>query len=416
MLSGATEMESEHGHPMSSEPLLSHLDLAHAEAPDLHELIDSTRSQGPVVPVRYHGGTAWLVTGYEEVRAAFDDEVNFTSAAFYSEYAEPSMGRTMQVMVGDEHRVNRSLVSRSFLPRRVQSAVEGCITEEALRRVDALEAAAEAGSDGTVDLVEGFARPFPFSVITRLLGLPVEDEPKFLEWALKLIDYPWDPQGALRAREEFSEYLRPVLEDRRVHPGDDVLSTLATAELDGQRLGEEEVFAFCRLLFPAGSDTAYKNLGSLLAAILTTPGMRERARGSDRDRDDLVQEGLRWAPPVALQPRSCSRATELGGVAIEAGSAMLFGIVAANHDAKVFDDPHRFDPDRANKNQHLSFGHGEHFCLGSHLARRELETGIKWLFDRFPKIELAPEHPVEFSGCVLRGPKAVRVRLWSSTK
>jgi cytochrome P450 len=202
-----------------------------------------------------------------------------------------------------------------------------------------------------------------------------------------------------------------VLEDRRVHPGDDVLSTLATAELEGKRLGDEEVFAFCRLLFPAGSDTAYKNLGSLLAAILTTPGMPERARGSDRDRDDLVQEGLRWAPPVALQPRACSRRTELGGVAIEAGSAMLFGIAAANRDAKVFDDPHRFDPDRANKNQHLSFGHGEHFCLGSHLARRELETGIKWLFDRFPKIELAPEHPVEFSGCVLRGPKAVRVRL-----
>ncbi len=113
MLSAVLEMESEHGHPMSSEsPLspLSQLDLAHAEAPDLHELIDSSRSHGPVVPVRFHGGPAWLVTGYEEVRAAFDDEVNFTSAAFYSEHAEPSMGRTMQVMVGDEHRVNRSLV------------------------------------------------------------------------------------------------------------------------------------------------------------------------------------------------------------------------------------------------------------------------------------------------------------------
>jgi cytochrome P450 len=390
---------------MSVAPLRPEIDFAHAHAPDLHEILDDLRSQGPVVPVRFHDRTTYLVTSYEAVRAAFADEENFTSATFYREHAEPSQGRTMQAMIGDEHRRNRLLVSRSFLPRRVASYIEGPIREEAIRRVDALEAQTE------VDLVETFARPFPFSVITRLLGLPVEDEPLFLEWALKLIDYPWDPEGALKAKNEFTEYLRPLLEQRRKDPGEDVLSVLATAELDGQRLGDEEVFAFCRLLFPAGSDTAYKNLGSLLAAILTTPGMREFAGESDKARDALVQEGLRWQPPVALQPRACRVGRSFEGVEIPSGAPMLFGITAANRDPEVFSDPHRFDPQRPNNHQHLSFGHGEHFCLGSHLARRELETGIQYLFERFPDMELAPDAEIEFQGCILRGPREVRVRL-----
>ena len=90
---------------------------------------------------------------------------------------------------------------------------------------------------------------------------------------------------------------------------------------------------------------------------------------------------------------------------------MLFGLTAGNHDAQVFDDPHRFNPDRPNNHQHLAFGHGVHFCLGSHLARRELETGIKVLFERFPDMELAPGAEIQFAGCVLRGPKKALVRL-----
>lgn len=389
---------------MVMDVVLPEIDFAHAEAPNLHELIDATRERGPVVPVRYHGQLAYLVTGYQEVRAAFADEEHFASEAFYRVHAEPSQGRTMQAMAGEEHRINRALVSRSFLPRQVAGYVAGCITEEAVRRVDALV------GEESVDLVERYARPFPFSVITRLLGLPVRDEAKFLEWALKLIDYPWDPEGALRAKREFTDYLKPVLDERRASPGDDVFSLLALAEVEGHRLSDEEIFAFVRLLFPAGSDTAYKNLGSLLAAILTTPGMPERARGSDQDRDDLVQEGLRWAPPVALQPRTCSKDTELGGVPIPAGAPMLFGIFAGNRDPSVFPEPHRFDPDRPNKHQHLSFGHGEHFCLGSHLARRELETAIQVLFERFPSIELEPGREIAFTSCVLRGPRELWAR------
>jgi cytochrome P450 len=390
---------------MSTVPLLPEIDFAHAEAPELHALIDATRREGPVVPVRFHDQLTYLVTGYEELRQALGDEEHFASEAFYRESAAPSMGINMQCMSGEAHRINRGLVSRSFLPRLVKTYVEGPIRREAERRVDALSNKPE------VDLVEEFARPFPFSVITHLLGLPVEDEPLFLEWALKLIDYPWDPEGAVRARDRFTAYLQPLLDSRRHDPRQDVLSILATTEIEGQRLDDEEIFSLCRLLFPAGSDTAYKNLGSLLAAILSTPGMKELALESDQARDDLVQEGLRWEAPVALQPRACSRSIHFHGHDIPAGSPMLFGLTAGNRDASVFEDPHRFDPTRPNNHQHLAFGHGAHFCLGSHLARRELETGIKVLFERFPDMELTPGAAIEFSGCVLRGPKELRVHL-----
>jgi len=385
-------------------PVLPDIDFAYADAPNLHELLDETRKSGSVVPVRYHDEVTYLINSHTELREAFADEEHFASSAAYRVHSEPSMGRTLQVMEADEHRVNRLLVSRPFLPSRVRSYIEGCITEEATRRLDALDGKSE------FEMVEGFTRPFPFSVITRLLGLPVHDEVQFLEWAIKIIDYPWDPEGALRARRGFEDYLRPLLKLRRESPEEDVLSLLATSEIEGKQLTDDEIFAFCLLLFPAGSDTAYKNLGSLLTAILSTPGMREQAQESDQAREDLVLEGLRWQPPTALLPRRCSADTELGGVAIAAGTPMIFGITAANNDPAVFPEPRSFKPGRANKNEHLAFGHGEHFCPGSHLARRELETAIKLIFERFPEMELIPERPVEFTGCVLRGPRDVWVR------
>lgn len=390
---------------MTVEPLYPDFDFAYEDAPQLHEMLEETRSEGPIVPIRFHGEVAYLITGYEELREAFSDEVHFASKAFYRKSAEPSMGRNMQSLSGNAHRINRALVSRSFLPRQVLGYIEGPITEEATRRVEALP------TDSEVDLVEMFARPFPFSVITRLLGLPVEEEPLFLTWALKIIDWPWDPTGAIRARDEFTEYLRPLLAQRRNYPEDDVLSIIANAEVEGVRLEDEEVFSLCRLLFPAGSDTAYKNLGSLLAAILENPGMRELAMGSDQDRDELVQEGLRWEPPVSLQPRACSQAIRFHETQLEADTPMLFGLAAGNRDPAVFSDPHQFDPKRPNNNQHLSFGHGVHFCLGSHLARRELETGIRILFERYPDMQLASDSKIEFQGCILRGPREIKVRL-----
>jgi cytochrome P450 len=382
-----------------NQPAAQPIDFAHAELPDLHAVLDELRARAAVVRVVYHGAPCWLITRFAELRAAFADETRFPSEAAYRVHSEPSMGRTMQTMSGELHRVNRALVSNAFFPKAVRGYAEALVEPEAERWLRAI-----AGST-RVDLVQAFTRPYPFSVITRLLGIPVTDERLFLEWALKLIDYPWDPAGAMAAKAGFDAYMIPLIASRRATPAADVVSTLATARLDGVALGDEEILSFCRLLFPAGSDTTYKILGSLLANVLANPSLRERAAGSDADREALVQEGLRIEPPTALLPRRCAQACELGGQRIEAGDWILFGIAAANNDPLVFADPRRFDPARTNK--HLAFGHGEHFCLGSHLARSELAAALKLMFRLYPHIRLCADAPPEIIGAVLRGPRTL---------
>jgi len=383
-------------------PLLPHIDFAYDEVPNLHELLDSLRPHGAVVPVRYHGQPTWLINGFEELTQAFADEVHFQSAATYMIHGEPSMGRTLQTMAGEEHRINRGLVSRAFFPAEVRKQIESLIEPVANELLDAIEGRDE------LDIIPAFSRPFPFRVITRLFGIPVKDESKLLEWALKLIDYPWDPVGAVKARHDFADYLKPFLDERRAAPGDDLLSMLATAEFEGQQLSDEEIYSFARMIYPAGSDTAYKNGGSLLYAILRDSKVRAQVLAGDKEREAVVQEGLRWESPVALLPRMCSKSVTLGGVDIQQGEWTLFGITAANSDPKVFVEPRRFDPARTHKN--LVFGNGSHFCLGSHLARRELESAMKLLFERFPDMALAPGKPVEIIGGVLRGPRELWVR------
>lgn len=384
-------------------PLLPDVDFAYDALPQLHQVLDQLRPHGSVVPVIYHRQPAWLILGYEQLRQAFSDEEHFECARAYRIHSEPSMGKTIQTMSAEQHRINRALVSRPFFPRQIRALVEPLLATQARLLLDEIQGQEQ------VDLVQAFARPYPFKIITRMLGIPIHDDEQCLSWALKIIDFPWDPEGALQAKAEFDDYLLPLIADRRQAPADDVISVLALSEIEGQQLDDEEILSFCRLLFPAGSDTTYKMLGSLLYAILETPGMKQLARGSDEQRHALVQEGLRWQPPTALLPRMCSQDTQLGGAHIREGDWILFGITAANNDPEVFANPREFDPERSNKN--LAFGHGEHFCLGSHLARQELECAIKLLFQRFPEMALSSEHPVEITQAVLRGPKSLWVKL-----
>ncbi len=377
------------------------IDFAWDALPNLHEVLDELRQEGPVVRVQYHGGPAWLILGWEELRQAFADEEHFEAARAYRIHSEPSMGKTMQTMSGEQHRINRGLVSGSFFPGKVRALVEPLIETQADLALDAL-----AGQEA-VDLVQAFARPYPFKVITRLLGIPVHDDAKFLTWALKIIDFPWDPEGAMQAKAEFDAYMLPLIAARRAQPEQDLVSVLATAELENQQLSDEEILSFCRLIFPAGSDTTYKNLGSLLYAVLTTEGVVEQCLAEPGAVADVVQEGLRWEAPTGLLPRMCSRDTKLAGVAIREGDWVLFGITAANNDPAVFSEPRRFDPGRRNKN--LAFGHGEHFCLGSHLARQELEVALRRILERFPDLRLIEERPVAITRAVLRGPEELWV-------
>lgn len=383
-------------------PLMPEVDFAYDELTDLHERLDLLRRYGPVVPVKYLGAPVWLILGQAELNQAFNDLVNFDPCDGYMVISAPSMGRTIQTMTGNEHRVSRAQVQPPFLPGKVRTYVEALIEPIAHELMDRFEGKRE------VEFVQGFARPFPFTVITRLLGIPVSDEAMLLEWAVKLIDFPWDPEGATKAKAEFDAYMADILAEHRRNPTDDFISMLVKAEFEGQTLDDERILSFFRLLFPAGSDTTYKNAGSLFAAVLADPELRALARRSDQDRAAIVAEGLRWQAPTALLPRMATGTTMLGGAPIKKGDWLLFGITAANRDPKVFPDPHRFDPSRDNR-ELISFGRGVHFCLGMHLARRELETALKVVFERYPNIRIKPGSTVEFVSAVLRGPRELWV-------
>lgn len=259
--------------------------------------------------------------------------------------------------------------------------------------------------------VPRFAHRYPALVITRLLGIPVHDEAQFLDWGFMLFQFPWDPDGARTAWQEFRTYLAPILWERRQHPGDDLLSALLQVELEGRELSDDEIFAFLGILYPAGADTAYKAISSMMAAVLSDRSLFERARDEPECRDAIADETLRWEPPVALLPRRAARDMEFGGVEIQTGDQMLLGIAAANRDPAIFDEPDRFDPERPRQKESLVFGHGPHVCLGAQLARAELSVALGTLAERFPAMSLAPSAEIETVGAILRGPRSVQVNV-----
>jgi cytochrome P450 len=377
------------------------IDFATAPAPDLHAVLAQMREEGPVASGRLHGQPAWVITRHAELRAAFKDETHFHSANIQ----EPLVGQTMQSMTGKHHRHNRGLISFAFTPPAIAGMAETLVEPLARQLVD------EIGSEREFDLISRFTRRFPAAVITRMLGIPVHDEKQFLDWAIMLFQFPWDPKGARLAWRHFKDYLTPILKERREAPGEDLLSVLLRVELGGRRLTDAEILSFVGILYPAGSDTAFKSMGSMMFGVLTHPDVRDEARAEPAARARIAEEAMRWEPPVALLPRRASLDCEVGGITIGAGSQVIFAIAAANRDPRVFDRPDAFDPSRPRLKESLVFGHGPHICLGAQLAREEMRVGLGVMLERFPDMTLVDADSVEILGSILRGPRELRVRV-----
>ncbi len=389
------------------EPNHPEIDFATDAVPHLHELLEGLRAKSAVAPVRYHGGVAYLITRYDELKAAMSDDDTFPSAAAYLRHSGPVMGKTIQCMAGDEHRRNRGLVSAAFRPRLMKEFVEAFLTPVAHQLVDAMIEGAESGR---ADLVRDYTVRYAFTVITRLLDFPPTDFEQLKRWGDGLIDFPWNPRFAEQASREFTAYLKPIIDERRRNPGEDLISSLATTEVDGESLDDEEIYSFLRLLFPAGADTTYRGLGSMFYAVLGHPEVWQAVKTDPALIPAVVQEALRWEGPTALLPRFAPKDVSFAGCEIPAGSEVIFGITSANRDERVFADPDRFDPWRKER-ESLSFGHGLHFCLGSHLARREMEVSLRVLSERLPDLALVPGTQVGIEGTVLRGPRELPVEL-----
>lgn len=383
----------------------SDVDVLLDDLPDVGGTLRELRDRAPALWAKGFGQPALLLLTHELVQAAFKDEATLPSAAFYSRTVTEVLGRNIQCMEGDEHRRNRALVSPFFRARLMPDLVEPLLEPVAHELIDRFEARGDA------DLVAELTARYPFTVITRLLGIPRQDEDLVKRLAVTMLDVA-NPD-ALSCSREFVALVQPVLDQRRVDPADDLISALATGEVDGERLTDEEIFNFLRLLFPAGADTTYLGLGNTLWALLTNLEQLDLVR-SDPDRwcRPATEEGIRLNPPVSWIPRVAPVDLVWHGVEVPADASVLLGITAANRDPAVFADPDRFDVTREQGNV-MTFGFGTHFCLGAALARAELETALRVIVTRLPGLRLAETEDVRITGTIhhlLRGPNRLPVR------
>lgn len=368
-----------------------------------HDAIDGLREEGPVIRVEFGGEPAWLITRHAELAQAYLDGERFPPGAAYRRTTEPAVGRSFISMDEPEHRIYRKLATPTFRPVAVARADRAPMVRLAHELVD------EIGDTDEIDLVAQFAQRFPLAAICQALGIPRDAESDFQRWALALLSFPFDPEGAKRGAEEFTAYLEPLVRDRRRAPRDDVISQLVEAEVEGRKLDDEDVLSHIRLLFPTGAETTTSAIGNLLYALLTHEGAWQRVVEDATAREPAVEELLRWESPVGITPRvSPDNPIEYGGVDIPPNAWVLFSPAAANRDPRVYAEPHRFDPTRPSERL-LSFGPGLRQCPGMHLARKELEITLDVLCERFPSLRLLDPEASRPIGTVLRGPEALVV-------
>jgi cytochrome P450 len=348
------------------------------------------------------GAPVFTVYSHDAVAKVLRDATTYSSSVI-ANIVGPVMGRTLLEMDGQEHRVHRALVSHAFRQKMLAR------WEQDLVRVVANHLIGRFVGDGRAELVRQLTFDFPVQVIARILGLPQSDYPRFQRWSMELLSVLVNWERGIAASHALREYFADVLDERRQRPQDDFITDLSMAEIDGERLSDDEIFAFLRLLLPAGIETTYRSFGNLVYALVTHP---EQLAALYRDRSlipQAIEEGLRWEPPILFLIRQATRATELEGVHIPEGADLNLCLGAANRDEARYAEPDRFDIFR-DSHQHLTFGFGPHMCLGMHLARMETRVALASVLDRLPGLRLDPDSEPPFvQGAAMRSPPALHV-------
>lgn len=357
-----------------------------------HEVFNTLRDEAPVwrhpdTPglKETMGESFWVLSRYEDIKAANRASDVFLSCGGAGLGFEGS-GLMLTDMDAQPHIRQRKLISSGFTPRmtkRLEDQARGW----AVKIVD------DAIERGSVEFVQEVAYQLPMHMIADVLGIPKEDR----GWLFALLNdmllcvdpehpVPVEKRDELGA--EIFEYGASISKKKRQQPTDDVLSTLVTAEDDLGRLGELELDAFFLLLTVAGSETTRNAIASGLHKLLAEPEQFDALRKNPTLLKGATEEIIRWSSPVAYFKRILAEDTEVGGVAMKKGDRATLWYPSANRDETAFEDPFRFDIHRA-KNEHVAFGGGgPHFCLGAHLARREITILFEELLKRTSDIEL----------------------------
>ncbi|MFF5829011.1 cytochrome P450 [Streptomyces bacillaris] len=372
-------------------------------------------------PLIWHEATnSYIVSRYEDVERVFKDKKGEFSTENYDWQIEPVHGRTILQLSGREHAVRRALVAPAFRGSDLRDKFLPVIERNSRELIDRFR------TTGSVDLVTDYASRFPVNVIADMLGLDKSDYDRFHGWYTAVIAFLGNLSGdqeviraGERTRVEFAEYMLPIIRERREAPGDDLLSVLCTAEVDGVRMSDEDIKAFCSLLLAAGGETTDKAIAAIFANLLRHPDQLAAVRADRELISRAFAETLRYTPPVHMIMRQSTTEVALSGGTIPAGATVTCLIGAANRDGKRYRDPDSFDifrEDLAATNafsaaaDHLAFALGRHFCVGALLAKAEVEIGVGQLLDAMPDIRLADGFDPAEHGVFTRGPQSLPVR------
>ncbi|MCM1938228.1 cytochrome P450 [Streptomyces sp. G3] len=376
------------------------------------------RDSAPLI--RHEATQSWIVSRYEDVERVFKDRAGQFTTENYDWQLEPVHGRTILQLSGREHAVRRALVAPAFRGADLQERFLPVIERNSRELIDAFR------HTGRADLVADYATRFPVNVIADMLGLDKADHDRFHGWYTSVIAFLGNLSGdrevaaaGARTRVEFAEYMIPVIRERREKPGDDLLSTLCAAEVDGVRMSDEDIKAFCSLLLAAGGETTDKAIAGIFANLLAHPEQLAAVREDRSLIPRAFAETLRYTPPVHMIMRQTATDVTLSGGTIPAGATVTCLIGAANRDENRYRDPDRFDIMRDDLTtttafsaaaDHLAFALGRHFCVGALLAKAEVETGVGQLLDALPDLRTEDGFEVVEQGVFTRGPQSLPVR------
>ncbi len=386
------------------------------EAPDIlsPEFIDDPYPHHRVLrdhyPVHFHAPTqSYLLSRYADCAGAFRNPA--FSSRNYDWQLEPIHGRTILQMEGKEHATHRALLNpffrgkglEAFLPVITQNAaqlIEGVVAKAADALLD------DMAGRGQADLVAEFTTWFPINVMVDMLGLPKSDHQRFHDWYHSIMAHlnnlagdPAITAQAERTREELQSYMLPIIRERRDGSGDDLLSRLCRAEVDGQRMSDEEIKAFVSLLLVAGGETTDKAIASMVRNLLDHPDQLAAVRADRSLANNVIAETLRYSGPVHMIMRQTEEDVRIEDQTIPAGSNCILMLAAANRDERHFAEPDTFDIHRPDLDvakafsgaaNHVQFILGRHFCVGSLLAREEMTVALNLILDRLPGLRYQP--------------------------
>jgi len=354
----------------------------------------------------------WTLYRYRDITQATADPAVFSSELW--RYLPGDRGDdaltagNLTAMDPPRHRLVRDLVSRSFTARAV-GALRPRIAAIAAELIGAV------ADRGEMDVVADLSDPLPVLVIGELLGLPMADRELLSDWARRLLSFDKGDltDEVVRKRvadtqQELLDYLRVHCRRRRTNPQDDLISRLIRAEVDGQRLTEDEVVNFANLLLLAGHVTTTLLLANIVLTLDEHPAVAAEARADRGLIPGLIEETLRYRPVIVSNMRVTTRAVTVGTEQLPAGQLVSLSFISGNRDEQYFTDPDRFDIHR-DARKHLGFGHGIHYCLGAPLARLELGIALDAMFDRFSRIEVTGV-PVDYYDTPgVAGPRSLRI-------